>query len=338
MDVPEQRGQRAVEAERILAQIEELQPEGQRRVVNQHVVSRVLLKRFAANDRVISFDLHHPANRHRPGSTKTCGTVPDFVPFASASLEEVWSRVENLLPTAADAVERGDIFEHEEHILTLKDFIALHRARSLHYLAMHYRAAAAAYERAWDALAAIPTDRLRATYRQHTGLYVAAKGAREAIGARLMQPFTDNLRSGADLRVSIERMFGELRTAIRETCLEIVTPKSGEFLIGDIPALPVRREGTVLSCVTALEDSAAIVLPFGRKHLLVGRAPSNDMAAIPADMVDCLNTLQVEAAYSRVYLHPGSGLEHFVRAHLAAGGRADRTPLEPPRRDAGTTP
>ncbi|GAA4980521.1 DUF4238 domain-containing protein [Kitasatospora paranensis] len=330
-------------AERTQTRIETLRADGRAPVVNQHVVSRVLLKRFAAHagsagHQVYSFDLDRPTNRHRTRSIKTCGTVPDFVPFASASLEEVWSRVENLLPAAADAVERGDIFEHEEYVLVLKDFIALHWARSLHYRALHDQIFAALYERQRTKLLTVHADLLRADYLKHSGEHVADPQTLAMWAEDLMRTVRDDELSGYNLRIGIEEMFHKTRAAIRESCLEILIPASGQFLIGDTPALTVRRDGSTLTYCMALGDSNAIVLPLGPHHLLVGRSPHDVLAPIPTTMVNELNGLQIEAARSRVYLHPGSGLERFVLAHLAAGGRAGRTPVPPPRRPAADTP
>ncbi|MEV6209157.1 hypothetical protein [Kitasatospora sp. NPDC051914] len=71
----------------------------------------------------------------------------------------------------------------------------------------------------------------------------------------------------------------------------------------------------------ALGDSGAVVLPLGPTHLLVGRSPRDEIATLPAEMVVSINALQIEIAHRHVYLRPHSGMERFVKAYLAGGGR-----------------
>jgi len=56
----------------------------------------------------------------------------------------------------------------------------------------------------------------------------------------------------------------------------------------------------------------SIMLPLGPRHLakLGGAAQTT---TISQDMVDALNEAQVRAAFARVFLRPGSGLDQFVQ-------------------------
>lgn len=139
-----------VAAQQIDARIEELRPEADRHVVGQHVISKVLLKRFAVpfgsnGLKLVPFNLEHPDRLHKMASPGKCGKVPYFARFASASLEQVWGKLETRIPDAARAVDRGDVFQHEQHVQTLKDLIALHLVRSLNYRNVHERIFAQVY-------------------------------------------------------------------------------------------------------------------------------------------------------------------------------------------------
>jgi len=56
----------------------------------------------------------------------------------------------------------------------------------------------------------------------------------------MMQPSIDRAVSGQLFRVRIEDLFSQARQWMRGQGLEILTPASGEFLIGDVPALTIR--------------------------------------------------------------------------------------------------
>ncbi len=87
-------------------------------VTDQHVISKVLLKRFAAPrgpqaGLLYPFRLRYPRARHRPLGPDGCGKVPNFVSYASASMERLWQMTENKLPDALDALDNGILFSNE---------------------------------------------------------------------------------------------------------------------------------------------------------------------------------------------------------------------------------
>ncbi|WP_380282586.1 DUF4238 domain-containing protein [Kitasatospora purpeofusca] len=122
----------------------------------------------------------------------------------------------------------------------------------------------------------------------------------------------------------IEHTFAKAKEMISSAGLEILVPGTGEFLLSDTPALAIQQSesGTVFN--VAIGDSTAIVLPFGPRHLLVGRTPRTGMGTAPPESVDFLNRLQIEAAQRRVYLRPNSGQDAVVRSYLNQGGRSTK--------------
>ena len=147
------------------------------------------------------------------------------------------------------------------------------------------------------------------------GLYVAGAIGQEATLRDLYAQTVELMESGAYFRVMIEDRFDRMRTWVQAADVEILTPSQGEFLIGDIPALlmlPGYIGSGALDGVGVL-PAESIVLPLGPRHLakLGGAA---QVTTIPPDMVDSLNEAQVRAAFARVFLRPGSGLEQFAQA------------------------
>ncbi|MGX9923490.1 DUF4238 domain-containing protein [Streptomyces sp. NPDC002248] len=316
-------------AQQIDARIEELRPEADRHVIGQHVISKALLKRFATpfgshGLKLVPFNLARPDHRHKMASPGECGKVPHFARFASASLEQFWGKVETRIPDAARAVEQGDVFQHEQHVQTLKDLIALHLIRSLNYRNVHERIFARIYAEHRTTLLTEKADLLRLAVLHRSGLHLSGPEGLAAAADQILSPHLENFENGADFRARIEANFDKAREMISSAGLEILEPAAGEFLLGDTPALAIQQSETSTTFNVAIGDSTAIVLPFGPKHLLVGRTPRNGMTVATEETVGFLNRLQIEAAEQRVFLRPRSGQEAIVRSYLKQGGRSTR--------------
>ncbi|MFF6993321.1 DUF4238 domain-containing protein [Streptomyces sp. NPDC010273] len=124
-------------------------------------------------------------------------------------------------------------------------------------------------------------------------------------------------------RTSIETLFNKVIYMASNWHLEVLTPESVQFLVGDNPAVSVRTDATPWSHIMAFGDAHSIVLPISCRHLLaLGR--KNVVGAIPRALVDGINTVQILAADRYVDMHPRSKrLEPFAR-ETAKRWRADR--------------
>jgi Protein of unknown function (DUF4238) len=304
----------------VLRRAAALQGSANDNVRDQHLVSRVLLRKFEEPDprdgvnKVCSFDLEHPSSsRLRPVSG--CGNpVFDFVPFASRSVERRWGDIETVLPATLDAIDSGTFYADPVHASRIRDLIVLHFIRSIQSDVIRWRTwepMHATFEKIWrDNPVALEN-----LSRTRPGLYVAGAIGQEATLRDLHAQTVSLMESGAYFRVMIEDRFDRMRTWVQAADVEILTPSSGEFLIGDIPALlmlPGYIGSGALDGVGVL-PAESIMLPLGPRHLakLGGAA---QVTAIPPDTVNSLNEAQVKAAFARVYLRPGSGLEQSARA------------------------
>jgi hypothetical protein len=98
--------------------------------------------------------------------------------------------------------------------------------------------------------------------------------------------------------------------------VEILSPLCGEFIVGDIPALTVRKgmpnAGVNAGIGYAFAD--AIILPIAPDFLLrVIDGPSRYAQADSEEAAE-LNAWQVRGAFTRVYFRPGSGLEEDIKS------------------------
>ena len=84
-----------------MARLRELESVTERRIRNQHVVSRVILKGFAAPGHggkgweLTPFDVR-AGREEKTRGLRGCGRVPDFLMCAAESAEQLWNtEVEN---------------------------------------------------------------------------------------------------------------------------------------------------------------------------------------------------------------------------------------------------
>jgi len=120
----------------VLLRMQALAPEAStNHVEDQHVVSKVVLKRFVDVDGkwkglLYPFRLCYPDARHRLLGPDGCGKIKDWVIYASASAERLWKETEDRLPDALGALDDGILLSNRKHVVTIKNAVALHYARS----------------------------------------------------------------------------------------------------------------------------------------------------------------------------------------------------------------
>ncbi len=213
----------------------------------QHVTSKLLMKRFASTSKLIeSISVVYPQAKSRMIGPRAAGKVTDFVPFASASMERVWNEVEQRLPDALALCDRDTLYGDHDAVVTVRNAIALHFARSLHTRELHR----SSYAEVRAALRSrISDELLDALFRQRHGLHVPAGGVqtRELAFDELVKLTDDDFRSGALLRARIQMLFDDAKLWLaRPNCeIEIVKPAEGTFLIGDVPALSLGHDDRV---------------------------------------------------------------------------------------------
>ena len=313
-----------------IRRMRELTAESDPPVRNQHVISRVILKRFAAQDgrdmrQVCFVSLRYPHAPPQQRGPAGCGKVDNFVSIASASLERRWQETENRLHDALQAVDAGTVLASERHTATIKDTIALHFARSLATREISRRMwqqTVLRHRMRWLTDPRWRQALIREFYRRH-GLLPGGFQALEELLDDLMASSMEIESSGALFRERIELMHSQVQAWLRRHELEILNPASGEFLLGDVPALTVRddtRQVGVLGGI-ALNDAHSVFMPLGPGHIAsLGSSPRT--AELTADLVEDVNARQVRGAIEHVYMRPGSGLEDFVKMMAGAGQSA----------------
>ena len=119
-------------------------------------------------------------------------------------------------------------------------------------------------------------EALRREALRQTGLHLAGSGSLDAFAARLVEQseVTQDFGTGALFRTGIESMFNKVRAMASKWHLGVLTPESGQFLVGDNPAVSVHTDITPWSYNMAFGDAHSIVLPITPRHLLALRRVS----------------------------------------------------------------
>ena len=88
---------------------------------------------------------------------------------------------------------------------------------------------------------------MEAEFYRVKGFYTAGDQGLSAFLGQMMQPSIDRAVSGQLFRVRVEDPFSQAREWMSGQGLEILSPASGEFLIGDVPALTMRYDRSQVS-------------------------------------------------------------------------------------------
>jgi Protein of unknown function (DUF4238) len=302
----------------MLRRIRELQAAGPGlgHVTGQHLISKVLLKRFADQGLICPFRLEYPQARHRLVGADGCAKVDNFVAWGSASVERLWKKIEDRLPDALAAMDAGTLFGNAEHVSVIKSAIALHFARSKTSQIIHARVWAETLERGRSRWMTEHRQLLAYWFYREKGLYPAGAEALGVFVDQLMKLSLSLADCGALWRERIESLYLQARAITDAAGLEILkAPGNGEFLIGDVPALTVRadRAGVGVLGDIALAEAQSVFLPLGPSHVAaLGRA--NKTIHLTSDQVVEVNTRQLRAAIDYVYLRPQSPLMETVRS------------------------
>lgn len=141
-------------------------------IVDQHVVSQVVLREFSSKDRnggasLTAYNLEFGSSKLL--GTRGCGKIKNWMPIASSSIEELWQRTETHLAKALRSLKEGRIFSNEASARVLRDAVALHYVRSAHMRSIAQNAASEAWIEQFPGLIRMHHRRLAHEFEFHHG-------------------------------------------------------------------------------------------------------------------------------------------------------------------------
>lgn len=246
---------------------------------NHHLISQALLRRFAdKSGQLASFNLEYGKVRLR--SPAAVAYEIDFVAHEPAEAEDLWGEVENKLPLAFAAVDRGDLFDVPGAATTLKEAIALHFIRRR----LTKEISAKIYATAPSKIAGlvVPPE-----FRAREKEFKAR--ALSEFEAELDEVWAENVQS----------IFRQARERVAMSGLGLIWSEM-PLLIGDGAVLSEKDGGIGF---VAFAEAGTHLLPIGRHHL-VALAPSDGTWSLPPGRANELNRSQAREAKKSVFYHP----------------------------------
>lgn len=285
----------------------------------QHVVSRVLLRRWCIDGVLGAYSLVHDSTE-TPKGPKAFGFVAGYVAVEPQAVEELWATIENRVPAAFEQIDAGRLPD-EQGRTALIDLCALHLARSATTKKMWENALSEQLE-AGGRLAELMSwiqqpVVLRAWFEHETGLEATGAEAEEWARDRLAEKFATNFGSdGAGFRDAVIDQFEKAREWFGNLNLQVGHLADGELAIGDAPVTTydrdTRRAG-LLSGVS-LNDANSISLPLGPHHVMDFSSDGPDRwIELDASHGKHTNARQVACASERVHYRPGSEVPDELR-------------------------
>jgi hypothetical protein len=263
-------------------------------------------------------NVRHPERKIIRGGPARFGKMPNYLRFASSSVEDLWGATETRLHELLDAVERHSHIADPSHEANVRDAIALHFIRSIPTAALHQTTWTERREAARQQCRDNP-EMLRWIHVNVFGWWTDDPARLELALDQFYGPVEQLIASDAIFRVSLEDRFQRVRAGFQAFDLKILASPDREFLIGDVPVLAMREGhgGLGIFDGVGLANADEIVLPLTPHHVAV-LGQGNKSREASADEVDRYNSLQVRLAFRYVFMRPGGDLAVFVRSLLGA--------------------
>jgi|CXWL01.1.fsa_nt_gi hypothetical protein len=293
--------------------------------MNQHMVSRVLLRRFAGRRRSEVGVLDLRSATASPGKIAEVGVLTDFVVKGADTTEEKWRKVEQALPYAFTLIEQRRILDNQKFVTVIKDCIALHFARSFALTEMYKRERHAKRQQvADDVLSEVPATHV---IRALTGIEVPPSGANYIARDLIARKFDTNIEDHALPAQILLQNYERGRQHAANADLEFWYAPECELILGDVPAAAYERATNKVGALNGVkwgENADALFMPLGPHHA-VALSKQADYLDADARTVECMNVIQIQGAYREIYFRPGSGIDEVIINALSGGSGSTST-------------
>lgn len=279
----------------------------------QHLVSRVLLDRFAAGQgkkrRIEAFDLvTHQTRLVRPN---TVGFEKDFIRRDPQASESIWQAIEDRIGGVFTALEDQSLLRDSEAVESVREMIAVHWARSLMLKAV-WRAAQHRTFSSRRAILLRDPEKLRQVFRDLTGLEPAGPQALEWAADRVYEAVANLMKEEDVFRERVHDNYQRMRSFAQNHPLQIGYT-SDQFIIGDAPVLALKAgfRGVGPLQGVPLDEADTVVLPLGPNHVAALGGESG-FFQVPDHGVQMLNEGQVAHTFYAVFYRPGAAKENLI--------------------------
>lgn len=291
--------------------------------MNQHLVSRFLLRRWAnhRNGPVSALDLD--TLQERTAAVEELGSMHDLVATGTAALEQAWSqKVEGKLKRAFELIDAGQILDPRNvaHLELIKKCMALHWARSFALTVILRGLMPNAVNSIVNGVLRqyTPTQAVHAM----TGLYVTGFDAKDVFQRLVYDQLDAELRQNF-LREQFLHHYREAYGRMSGFSLEVGHASASEFVLTDCPVVTWDKDRRISGVLygAAWTDADAIFMAVGPKHI-VALSHTGRYRELSEGQVVEMNKRQVEAAYREIYFRPGCDVGERIAEALRGSTRA----------------
>lgn len=288
---------------------------------NQHLISRVVLKNFC-DDRPGFPKLLRALRRAAPEIVvdvpiRTAAQEDWFIGEEPERFEIAWSTAESAMPTAyAELASHTSLDSISTQTAgRIRNLMALHLVRSFAAVPL------------WDLAGERIEPRRRAAVRgdgeiirlhRESGAH-PPEWSDDQILDKIIDGFgEDTLRPhGLAFGETLLELYEKVQKTLGTLQLEIVEATEGEFILPDIPCLPVHPDGRVgLLSGAGIRHAESIMMPLAPRilALLNRKTQPTCWPMLRLGEVAAINTALAGAVASTAFFRPGSDLEEQVRS------------------------
>jgi len=285
--------------------------------MNQHLVSRVLLNRWAdrKNGPIGVLNVNTLIDDTKPAAL--LGSLEDLVKSGAEELEQVWNNeVEKKLPHVFKLLDDDELLKPRNlrYLTVLKDCMALHWARSFAANVIYGHMKGRFGKKIADQV--LSRFSAQSVAKAFSGIYIPELRIEQFARDSVQRAFENDLEQGF-LRDEFLKHFAEAKKRIASFGIEIGVALKSEFVLADCPVVTydkdVERAGVLFGATWS--DANAIFMPVGPKHV-IALAKENRRRELSEGAVVSLNKLQIRAAFQEIYFRSDSGLGSVIAEAL----------------------
>ena len=285
--------------------------------MNQHLVSRVLLNRWADrnNGPIGVLNVNTLIDSAKPAAQ--LGSLDDLVKFGAEELEQVWNNeVEKKLPHVFKLLDDDELFKpgNLQYFTVLKDCMALHWARSFAVKTMCDQLKGHFGNKIADQV--LSKFSVQSVARAFSGIYIPELSAEQFARGSIQRAFEKDLDKEF-LRDQFLKHFAEAKKRIANFGIEIGVVLKSEFVLADCPVVTYDKDADRAGVLfgATWSDANAIFMPVGPTHV-IALAKENRKRELSEGAVVSINKLQIRAAFQEIYFRSDSGLGSTIAEAL----------------------
>lgn len=280
----------------------------------QHTVSRVVLRRFASNNRISVFDRESDAVYSKGPGGIFHTYLDKHDPW---SAEERWGEIESHVPRVYKLIDERRLLDDAEAVDVLRDLLAMHWVRSPSVRVKSELIRQQVVDARVDHLSN-ETALLALGLRQQTGLVPGSDADLQWFNRRTHEQAMGNLQEES-YSDSLRSLFMRAREMLGTRAVQIGYSRGLDFAIGDVPVVTMQKGhlGVGPHQGVALGDAGLILMPID-PHVVIALGSEPAEMDMNDDAVSTYNELQARGFIRWLGCRPAGAADAHMRRTMNA--------------------